>query len=562
MAILTRGAFARPGTSLDFKTGDWRLQRPVHLHRDAPCHSACPAGEDPQAYLARVAEGDLKAAWETLVGANPLPAITGRVCHHPCEAQCNRGQFDEPIAIHGVERFLGDEAIRNGWNYPLPDRPPHPREVAVVGAGPAGLAAAYHLVGRGYDVSLFEADPQAGGLLRSAIAPYRLPRAVLDAEVERLLSVGIRFLAGQRLGRDFMLDELQRRFPAVLLAIGAERGRAWSANGVIPHDLRTGLGILKEWMSLGRLPSYSRVAIIGGGNTAIDLARVLKFAGVSEVHVVTFQAMPLARGHGENPMSAAPREIAQALEEGVIIHHHRGVRRLILRGEQVVGVEMIHMKELARDGGRREVVGFEGTETVLHVDHVIPAIGQEVEPAGLEFALVADGFLHPDAWGALANHPGLFAGGDARGGAGSVSRAIGDGRRAAQAIDAHLRSMTPEAPSAAPPIALRQLNLNYFERAPRAQTPILEPKQRTAENEIEAGLSHAQVTDESHRCFSCGECLACDNCWTLCPDNAALKTTELARDGSHYVFDYDYCKGCGLCAHECPPGFIIMKDEA
>jgi formate dehydrogenase beta subunit len=559
MAILTRGAFAKAGSSLEVKTGEWRLQRPLHRHRSAPCRVACPAGEDAQAYLARIAEGNLKAAWETLVRANPLPAVSGRVCHHPCESACNRGQFDEPIAIHGVERFLGDEAVRRGWNYPAAKPRSGAPQIAVVGAGPAGLSAAYHLVRRGYNVSLFDAQPQAGGLLRSALPPYRLPREVLDAEAERLLAMGIEFRAGQRLGLDFSLAELRASFAAVFLAPGAQRGREWSADGVMPRDSRTGLDILKEWVSIGALPAYQRIAIIGGGNTAIDLARVFRFAGAAEVHVVTFQARPAAGVPPQDAMSATAREISQAIEEGVIIHERRGVRRLIIRGERVVGAEMVHMKEVEQSDGRRRPVAFEGTETILHVDQVIPAIGQEVEPAGFDTLLARRPFLNPDFWGRLEDVKGVFAGGDARGG-GTVSGAIGDGRRAAQAIDAWLTASPLEQPATGA-IGIAELNLNYFEHAPRARTRILTAAERTADAEIEAGLSSAQAAEEGHRCFSCGQCLACDNCWTLCPDNAVLRTTELASDGSHYVFDYDYCKGCGLCAYECPPGYIVMEEE-
>jgi formate dehydrogenase beta subunit len=559
--ILTRGSFARAGSSLEFNTGDWRIKRPVHVHRIAPCHGACPAGEDPQTYLARMADGDPRAAWQMLVEANPLPAITGRVCHHPCETSCNRAQFDSSVAIHNVERFLGDLAIEKGWEYPVRKPLADAPEVVIVGAGPAGLSAAYHLLMRGCNVTVIEAQPVAGGLLREAIPPYRLPREVVQSEVARLLAAGIKFLPNRRLGRDVSLDELRSSFRAVFLAPGNEKGRDWSVDGVVPNDLRSGLATLKEWSSYGTLPSHKRVAIIGGGNTAIDLARLLRFTGVSEVHVITFQTKPGDVQARESGMSALPRQIEQAIEEGVIVHDRRGVHRLILRGGRAVGVEMVQMKEITLDDGRHEVVSFEGTESVLHVDQVIPAIGQEVNPIGMELLLDNRPFFATDSWGRLPDQSGVLAGGDARGGWGTVSGAIGDGRRAAIAIDSYLKGTPLPAEAPANPITFAELNINYFDHVPRTEIATLSVERRTIETEIESGLNSAQAAAESIRCLSCGECMACDNCWTLCPDNAVLKATERGSDGSHYVFDYDHCKGCGLCAHECPVGYIGMIDE-
>lgn len=561
MRQLTRGGYAERSTSVSFKTGSWRVQRPLHRHRAAPCHAACPAGEDAQAYLAKVAEGRLREAWEEIVSANPLPSITGRVCHHPCESDCNRSQYDAPISIQGVERFLGDKAIAEGWPYPVAPVAADALAVAVIGAGPAGLSAAYHLLRRGYRVTLFDSLPEAGGTCRSAIPAYRLPREVLDAELERVLTTGMTLRLQHRLGRDVSLQELRSDFDAMFLAPGTQRSRAWNVDGVTQRDLQMGQDLLKKWTDIGAIPTPNKAAIVGGGNTAVDLSRVLKRAGIPEVHIITHEAIPGPGIEPECAMPAIPREIAQAREEGVIIHENRGIRRLILRGERVVGIEMVHMRKLRRANGKLERVAFEGTETVLHVDQVIPAVGQEVDTHGFESLLVGTNAFRVDGWGRVENNQGVFAGGDACPGRGTVSAAVGDGRRAAHAIDAYLRESELDAVPAPEPIGLSELNLNYYEPASRPQHPVLPVEQRTAFEEIEGGLNSNEITVEAKRCFSCGNCFACDNCWTLCPDSSVLKTSELASDGSHYVFDYDYCKGCGICAHECPAGFIAMVDE-
>ena len=562
---MNRGAFALPGSSLAFKTGAWGSAQPRHVHATAPCHGACPAGEDQQAWLALLQDGKPRQAWESLVSTNPLPAITGRVCPHPCESACNRGQFDDPIAIHGLERWLGDEAIRNNWSYPLSTAPIRSERIAVIGAGPAGLSAAYHLARRKFNVVLMDAMPEAGGLLRSAIPPTRLPRSVIDAEIGRLLAQGIEFRPRVALGRDVSLDEIRQEFDAVFLAPGAGKSRPWAVDGAVPADLHEGLSLLREWLAVGAIPRPKAVVIHGGGNTAVDLARVMRRAGVQEVHVITASALPGPDADADDVLNVVPRELDQAIEEGVLFHPHRTINRLIMRGSKVVGVEMVRLKKLPDGHGHKSRVSFEGTETVLHVDMVIPAIGEVVDPTGLERILGGQEFFSTDMFGQIAPHPGVFAGGDARGWLksypkGTVAAAIGDGRRAAEAIDALLSRRAPEEDSR-PPLTYDRLNLAYYEPAPGLELPTLPLERRDDSREIEGGPSDAQALAEAQRCFSCGNCLACDNCWTLCPDNAVLKTTEIASDGSHYLFDYDFCKGCGLCATECPCGFIVMQDK-
>ncbi len=564
MLKLTRGAYALPETSLAFKTGDWRdQQHPRHYHYVAPCHNACPAGEDAQAYLAKVAENNPRAAWETLVAINPLPAIAGRICHHPCETACNRGAYDEPIAIHGVERYLGDQAIAEGWDYPLLEKPgPEVAEVAIIGAGPAGLSAAYHLLRLGYHPVVFDALNEPGGTLRTGIPPYRLPAEVTSAETERLLASGIEWMPNYRLGSRIHLDDLRQSYAAIILAPGTMKAREWSVGGVIPPGLHQGIELLKEWMDVGRVPNIESAAVVGGGNTAVDAARVLKRGGVKEVHIITHNGMPGSDADPSDVMRAIPREVEQAQEEGILIHSHRGVQRLIMHGNRVIGLEMVHMKKFPDARGRLVRKAFEGTETVMHIQQVFAATGQMVDQYGLEIILDGKSYFQTDYWGRMSSHSGIFVAGDAREDSiGMMSAAVGDGHRAAQAVHAFLQGSELSQPMARSVVEVDRLNLNYFEPFARARHPILPVEKRLGEEEIEGSLSGNQVHDESVRCFSCGNCMACDNCWTLCPDQAVLKTRELASDGSHYVFDYDFCKGCGLCAHECPTGFILMEDE-
>lgn len=559
---MNRGAWAEPGTSLAYRTGSWREERPVHVHAAAPCHVACPAGEDPQAWIAAMQTGDDHGAWCELVSDNPMPAITGRVCPHPCESRCNRGHYDECIGIHNLERHLGDAALAAGWEYPgivalTADAP----RVAIVGAGPAGIAAAYHLRREGMAAVIFDALPEAGGLMRSAIPMTRLPRAVLDAELERIFALGIELRLRQALGRDFSLEELVQDHAAVFLAPGCQRSRPWDVQGVVPVACRDGLDLLKEWIAVGEVPAARKVVVHGGGNTAMDIARVMKRHGAEEVHLVTASGLPGPDTAADDVLNVVPRELAEGSEEGIVLHPHATLQRLLMRGSQVVGVEMVSLRKLAGADGRKTRVAFEGTERILQADMVIPCIGEQVDPAGLGVLVDTSGYLRVNEHGRFTGHERVFAGGDARGDRGTVAGAIGDGRRAAREIRELLNGSERVSSPPRRELPFTELNLAYFETAPAQRASSLEVSERSDHAEIESGLERSAAHREAARCFSCGNCLACDNCWNLCPDNAVIKTAHAASDGSHYVFDYDYCKGCGLCARECPVGFIAMIEE-
>ncbi len=563
MTQLTRGAYALPGTSLDFKTGNWRsTEKPTHIHAKAPCHNACPAGEDQQAWLAHLQQGHAEAAWRELVAANPLPAITGRVCPHPCETVCNRATTDGALAIHNIERWLGDEAIKNNWAYPVKTPEADAPCVAIIGAGPAGLSAAWHCLRHGLRPIIFEALSQAGGLLRSAIPSTRLPRDILDAELTRLLALnGLTLNTSTRLGRDVSVDELRKQHAAVILSPGCQAAWDWDVRGAVPSDLHEGLHLLKEFMDHGAFPEAKNVVVHGGGNTAIDICRLLKRAGAESVTLVTASALPGPNTDQSDLINVVPRELEEALEEGIEIIEHATINRLIMKGSKTTGVEIASLKKLTGTDGRRHRVTFEGTEHVINVDMVVPCIGEKVDPEGLETLLHGRAYLSADREDGQLEAANVYALGDARGDRGTVAAAIGDGRNAVAAIAAKLVGSADVVPDVRPILPAEMLNSVYFESGSRSTAPKLPVGERGFDTEIEGDIGRAAAMAEAARCMSCGNCLACDNCWTLCPDSAVLKIQELASDGSHYVFDLDYCKGCGICAAECPSGFIQMVAE-
>lgn len=556
---VTPGGIAFPGTSLENRTGSWRLMRPLFETVPSPCHAVCPAQENIPDYLSLMARDEPRRAWEVLVSDNPMPAVTGRVCPHPCETDCHRGRFDAPVSIHSVERFLGDAALREGWPYPaIP--PLGEDKVAVVGAGPAGLSCAYHLRRQGIRVSLFDQFPEAGGTCR-IIPDYRLPSLVLSGEAERILGLGITFYPGKKLGRDVSLEELEADYAAVFLSPGRQRSRAFSVAHSVPANLHHGIDLLWTWKNVGALPRWDRVVIVGGGNTAIDLARTLLRTGTGEVHVVTDEEIPVDRESQKGwPMPAIAREVGLAIGEGVRIHAGRTIGRILLREDRVVGVELVHaLKELeAKTPVHRS---FSGTETVLEADQVIPAVGQDLDSEGLERLLKSRDHLAVSNDGRVEGNERIFAGGDAVPGGGLVSAAIGSGHRIALKIGALLRGEGPSAVPALVPLPYSGLNLHYFDHGSSYEPMERAPGARNGFDEIETTGSSDLIRAEADRCLSCGHCLECDNCWVLCPDGAVLKTAGFGNLPVPYLFDYEYCKGCGLCARECPSGHIRMVPE-
>lgn len=556
--------------SLAIKTGTWRYLTPMYVNKLAPCSEACPAGEDVEAVMALAGEGKFLEAWKKIVQENPLPRICGRVCFHPCENACNRKDFDEPTSINALERFLGDYAYQVGAKFPIPEHKKK-EKIAIIGSGPAGLSCTYQLARLGYNVNIYEAQPQLGGMLRYGIPAYRLPKDVLDQEIENILSLGVVWRTNYSLGRDFTWKDL-KTFDAIFLATGAWQSLKLRIPGEESGGAISGLEFLKKINTGQEISVGERVAVIGGGNTAMDVARAARRLGAKPLIIYR---------RTKEEMPAFAEEIAEAEEEGIEFIFLASPLKIILENGKVKGIECLK-NTLGPPGkdGRPEPQPITNSNFLLEVDTVIPAIGEIPDfsflPPELERTST---YLKVKETGATSV-PQVFAGGDILAQPRTVAHAIGSGKKAAMVIDATLRGKKVEETlrlarwggkgglSMAHYLSARQdelpqqvvkfsdLNIAYFQHQSRS------PKEKSLAQErifnfgeVNLGLNQDKALLETKRCFNCGVCNLCHNCYLFCPDLAI----SARPDKQGYEINLEYCKGCCICVAECPRGAISVE---
>jgi NADPH-dependent glutamate synthase beta subunit-like oxidoreductase len=477
----------------------------------APCKAACPAHINVQGYVSLAARGKFRQALALIKESNPFPAISGRVCHHPCESACNRAQIDSPLAMHAIERYIGDRDLEAERRYVPPLKAPRAEKVAIVGSGPAGLSCAYYLAREGYQVTIFEKAPVLGGMLRLGIPAYRLPREVVEAEVQLIRDMGVTMKTGVEIGLDQTVAQLrQEGFSAFFIAVGTQECLLLDVEGEDLEGVYPGLDYLRQ-VNLGEtVPLGKTVAVIGGGNVAVDAVRSARRLGAENAFIL------YRRGLDEMPARA--EEIEECQEEGIPIRTLVQPLRFIGENGQVKAIECVETRLTEADeSGRKRPEPVPGSEFTLEVDAAIVALGQEADWACLTpectCTLTDWGTLEIDPLTLQSGDPDIFAGGDAARGPQSVAEAIGDGRQAALSIDRFIRGLDLRLGREVKSRIITEPQKEGYGPSPRVQMPCLDPRERVESFEqVQKGFTEEMVRQEAQRCISCGSC-----CVQACP---------------------------------------------
>jgi NADPH-dependent glutamate synthase beta subunit-like oxidoreductase len=557
------------------KTGDWRYLKPIFQDKTPPCNNSCPAGEDVQGYLYLAQKKKYKEAWNLIKEENPLPAVCGRACMHPCEDSCNRGEFDEPINISAIERFLADNAIKQGYILPPIKRKKKKEKIAIIGSGPAGLSCAYQLKRIGYQVTIFEALPALGGMLRIGIPDYRLPKDILEHEIDTILELGIQIQTKARIDKETIAKDM-KDFHAIFIATGCHKSIRLGIAGGDSRSVISGLDFLKDIHFGKKVPLGKKVAVIGGGNTAIDTARLALRLGAKPF--ILYRRTPAE-------MPAIKSEVIQAENEGIEISYLTAPTRIISKGNRVTALECVKNRTGPPDSsGNKTLIEIKDSHFPIEVDNIISAIGEIPDISILPEEVDLENRLIVTDESLKTTMNGVFAGGDVKSPLRSIAHAIGSGKRAAIAIDRYLKAKTledvmdtirigdgpglsmrsylqrddPSRRKTKQVVRYKDINIDYFEQKPRHAVKTLSIEERvSSKKEVHLGFPCETALQEAGRCFNCGVCNHCDNCYIFCSDLAVIKHKGKTRN----TIDYDHCKGCGVCIEECPRDAMYMERE-
>ena len=545
--------------------------RPRYVESLPPCTGNCPSGNDIRGWLTVISlreklglslDEASEQAFRIEMETNPFPSVMGRVCPHPCETGCNRGQKDGPVGINSVERHIGDYAIEKGLKaLPIEGEGSKDQKVAVIGAGPSGLSCAYQLARRGYKVTVFEGLPKAGGMLRYGIPVYRLPREILDAEIQRIVDLGVELKCDTKIGKDVEFADIRKEYDAIYVAIGAHQGRNMGIPGEDGPGIWTGTEFLNHANSGKKVELGTNVVVIGGGDTAIDAARVSKrlIADSAAMASKLGAEVTILYRRTRAEMPAIDAEIDEAIEEDIKIEYLAAPIEILRDDDGAPKAMVVQRMELGEpdDSGRRRPVPIEGDTYELPLDTMITAVSQKPDLAAVKSEELGDGWLNGDEWG-FTGIDGIWTGGDNIN-LGIATTSIGQARKAASAIHAHFQGTELAKESDREMIRADKLKLEWYENIDRTQRQIKSPEDRLANpfDEVDLGVTAEDALIECNRCFSCGKCFGCENCWMYCQNSVFGKLPEVSHGHFFKIKDIGKCDGCKKCWEECPCGFIV-----